>query len=121
MTLFRIASRDYWRRPEGATRVISSFFKRCPVRPCLLLRCLVAASQAARRLSDDPRPGSARRKIRSELMAVFRITLQSSPSPTARANDDAVRLRQLLKVALRSLGFKCTNVERLDDELKSNG
>lgn len=54
----------------------------------------------------------------------FRITLRSQPKSAttadARTVDDNIRLRQLLKVALRRFGFKCVNIERVDsgDEKK---
>jgi hypothetical protein len=52
-------------------------------------------------------------------MTVFRITLKSQPKSAqaadARTVDDTVRLRSLLKCALRSFGFKCVNIECLKD------
>lgn len=50
-------------------------------------------------------------------MAVFRITLKSQPKSAqaaeARTVDDMIRLRRLLKCALRSFGFKCVNIEQI--------
>lgn len=53
-------------------------------------------------------------------MTVFRITLKSLPriaqAADARATEDNIRLRQLLKIALRRFGFRCVNIEQIEAE-----
>lgn len=61
-------------------------------------------------------------------MATFRLTFKSQVKAAlaadARTTPDAVRVRSLLKFALRSLGFRCTRVEQIDaaaaPELQNN-
>lgn len=52
-------------------------------------------------------------------MTTYRITLRSQPKSAqaadARTADDTIRLRQLLKLALRRFGFKCVNIEELEN------
>lgn len=54
---------------------------------------------------------------------VVRLTLRSQPSKATTADGhslpDDVRLANLLKAIGRSYGFKCVNIEKIDEERKA--
>lgn len=47
-------------------------------------------------------------------MTTYRITLKSLAKVTSA--PDYIRLRQLLKCALRAFGFRCTNIEVITED-----
>jgi hypothetical protein len=59
----------------------------------------------------------------SDKVSIIRITLRSQPSKAVTASGhDApvdVRLANLLKFAGRSCGFKCVNIEKIEDASKA--